>query len=129
MMISQRKKDEGIYCCAYACTNTPAPKKGGLCSKHYARKRKNIDPVYDRYNKFIYKSKRRGLANSVTLEEFRAFCKRTGYIINKGYRGQSATIDRRCNAHGYHIWNMQILTNRANASKGNRTRDDFVCPF
>ena len=130
MTISERKKTEGIYCCAYACTNDPVVKKGGLCHKHYARKLKERDPVYARFNQFRSKSTSRGIENSVTIEEFRAFCKRTGYIVNKGYRGQIATIDRRCNAHGYHIWNMQLMSNRANARKGNRYNgDNFDCPF
>lgn len=136
MRISQNKKAKGIYCCAYHCTEKPVPRKGGLCHKHYARKLKERDPVYARYNQFRSKSKSRGIENSVTLEQFRKFCNDNRYIADydgvpfKGRRGQNATIDRRCNAHGYHLWNMQILTNRQNASKGNRFNgDDFDCPF
>ena len=56
-----------------------------------------------------------------------------GYL-KKGVRGLAATVDRRCNIHGYHLWNMQIMTNRANASKGNRFQGDNFngpnyCPF
>jgi len=130
MKLSERKKKEGKQCCAYQCTNTPIARKAGLCHKHYARRLKERDPVYARFNQWKSKATFRGIVNSVTLEEFRAFCKRTGYILTKGYRGQSATIDRRCNAHGYHIWNMQLMTNRANASKGNSFNgDEFDCPF
>lgn len=135
MVLSKSKKEEGRLCCAYACKNPPVKKLGGLCHKHYQRKRKELDPVARRYNNFKCKSKSRGIDNTVTLEEFRHFCKRTGYILVKGRRGQNATIDRLCNAHGYHLWNMGLKTNRANASKGNRfsgpnfggPSDD--CPF
>ena len=128
--ISASKKKEGVHCCAYACTNSPHKRKGGLCHKHYARKRKFIDPIYTRYNKFKAKAKKRAIECSVTHEEFRAFCHRTGYIIKKGMRGLNSTIDRRCNVHGYYVWNMQLLSNRKNASKGNRFRgNEFDCPF
>lgn len=118
--VSISKKKEGRQCCAYACKNKPIKKLGGLCYKHYRRKRRKLDPVYCRYNNFKGNAKKRNIVFTITLQEFRFFCKQTGYIITKGKRGQNATIDRRCNAHGYHLWNIQLLTNRANASKGNR---------
>ena len=117
--ISLIKKKEGRFCCAYGCSNNPVKKLGGLCSKHYRRKRRIIDPVYCRYNGFKGNAKKRNIDFFVKLKEFRFWCDFTGYIVTKGKRGQNATIDRRCNAHGYHIWNMQLLTNKRNASKGN----------
>lgn len=117
MVLSSIKKEAGIYCCAYACNETPQKKKGGLCHKHYKRKRRKIDPIGVRYNDLRQSTKRRGKVIHFTLEEFRKWCKRTRYL-SKGNRGQAATLDRRCNAHGYYLWNMQILSNRRNASKG-----------
>lgn len=122
--ISEAKKQAGLYCCAYNCTNEPIKKKGGLCHKHYARKRREEDPIYSRYNQFKCRAKQRNKSFSITLEQFKDFCKRTGYLVDKGKRGQNATIDRIKNKYGYHIWNIQLLTNRQNASKG--TSD---CPF
>lgn len=120
MVLSHRKKIEGIYCCAYSCRNKPVAKKAGLCHKHYARRIKERDKVYDRYANFKRNALRRGKEFTITLDEFRFFCQRTGYIINKGYRGMNATIDRRCNIHGYHIWNIQILTLSQNSRKGSK---------
>lgn len=116
--ISSAKKLAGVKCCAYGCNSKPVYKKGNLCHKHYRRKLRASDPVQIRYADFCYKARSRGKENTITLEEFRNFCERTGYIITKGKRGQNATLDRRCNVHGYHIWNLQLLTNRQNASKG-----------
>lgn len=128
--ISLQKKKEGRYCCAYGCTNKPIKKKGGLCHKHYARKIRELDPVQARYNQFKGNARKRNKEFTITIEEFRHFCKRTGYILKKGNRGQNATIDRRCNAHGYHLWNIQLLTNRQNARKGDGFNgDEFDCPF
>lgn len=130
MKTSEDKKKKGVNCCAYGCSNKPVSKLGGLCPKHYQRKRKEVDPVGVRYFQFVGKAKSRNIPCSVSLPEFRHFCKIHNYIIQKGRRGQNATIDRRCNIHGYHLWNMTILSNRANASKGNRfSGNNFDCPF
>ncbi len=126
MELSSNKKKDGVYCCAYACRNKPICKKGGLCHKHYARLLKERDPVSVRYNQFKSRALQRGKKFGVTLDQFRNFCKRTGYL-SKGMRGQNATIDRRCNLHGYYIWNMQILSLKHNASKGTGPSAD--CPF
>lgn len=115
---SERKKKAGRYCCAYACSNEPVQKKGGLCHKHYRRKRRATDPVGVRYQDFKKNALDRGKEFRITLNEFRAWCNETGYIIQKGRRGQSATVDRIRNSEGYHLGNLQLLTNRANASKG-----------
>ena len=115
--ISQAKKEAGRYCCAYGCTNDPVYKKGGLCHNHYRKKTKALNPVFDRYRSFKDNAVRRGKGFSVTLEEFKQFCKETGYIIVKGRRGFAATIDRPNNLEGYHINNMDILSLRANARK------------
>lgn len=117
MVLSPSKKKAGVFCCAYGCHNKPADRKGGLCHKHYKRKRRANDPIGVRYNDLVGSCKRRGKTLHFTLEEFRAWCKLNNYM-SKGRRGQVATLDRRCNAHDYYLWNMRIISNRANASKG-----------
>ena len=124
--ISQKKKDLGLKCCAYACRNDAIARKGGLCHKHYARKRRVEKPIETRFFQFKGNAKARNKDFSITLAQFRAFCQRTEYL-SKGQRGQNATIDRRCNAQGYHIFNIQLLTNKQNASKGSKPSAD--CPF
>lgn len=121
---SQTKKKAGRFCCAYACENKPIDKKGGLCHKHFARKRREEDPVGTRYLQFKGNARTRNKVFTITPEQFNNFCEENQYIVKKGRRGQNATIDRIKNKFGYHIWNIQILTNRRNASKG--TSD---CPF
>ena len=122
--ISEAKKKAGRLCCAYACRNEPIKKKGGLCHKHFARKRREKDPVYSRYNQFKGNATKRNKPFEITLQQFRDFCNKTGYCIEKGKRGQNATIDRINNKAGYSIDNIQLLTNRQNASKGSKD-----CPF
>lgn len=121
---SEAKKKQGKYCCAYNCKNKPIEKKGGLCHKHFARKRREEDPVYTRFHQFKNNAKRRGKQFDITLEQFRQFCKDTGYIVEKGKRGANCTIDRIDNNKGYTLDNIQFLTRKQNSSKG--TSD---CPF
>jgi len=128
--ISNAKKEEGRYCCAYACRNAPVRKKGGLCHKHYARKLRHKDPIQVRYNQLRSSARQRGREVRFTLEEFRQWCHRHGYLTIKGNRGYNATLDRRCNTQDYYLWNLQLMSHRSNASKGNRTNgDNFECPF
>lgn len=115
--ISLSKKAAGTYCCAYGCTNNGIAKKAGLCHKHYARKTRALDPVYARYNQMKCAATQRKISFLITIDQFRAFCNQTGYIVNKGYRGMVATIDRIDNNRGYSIDNIQIMSLRANVHK------------
>ena len=115
--ISEAKKKQGLYCCAYSCKNKPHPKKKGMCHKHYSIYRHIVDPVYNRFVNFRGNALRRLKEFTITLEEFRDFCERTGYIIEKGKRGRNCTIDRRKNEFGYHIWNIQIKSHKSNIVK------------
>lgn len=123
-----------MYCCAYACTNEPVYKKGGLCHKHYRNYRKALDPVADRYNLWKCSATQRGKSFDVTLEEFRKFCETTGYILTKGMRGKNATIDRTLVTDGYNMENISLMTLRANARKWHeedkqRIQEEAECPF
>lgn len=117
MKISDIKKAKGVHCCAHGCKKQPVPRKGGLCHSHYRKKRKEIDPVYDRYNSFKSKAIQRGKPFEVTLEEFRKFCQETGYIVTKYCRGKNASIDRQDNSKGYSIDNMELMSLRDNIKK------------
>ncbi|MDP2687548.1 MAG: hypothetical protein Q8O62_10015 [Aequorivita sp.] len=132
--ISEAKKEKGRYCCAYACSNDAVARKGGLCHKHYRLKRKNIDPVYDRYNLWKCSATQRGKSFVVSLEEFRDFCIETGYILKKGMRGKNATLDRDDVLEGYLMQNITIMTLRANVKKWHtedkkRIEERAECPF
>jgi len=128
--ISEAKRIEKIYCCAYSCKSKPNAKKLGLCHKHYAIYRRIKDPVYDRYVNFKGNALRRGKSFEITLQEFRDWCEEKRYIVDKGMRGKNCTIDRIRNWEGYNINNIQLLTNKANIEKYHKIdklTDD--CPF
>lgn len=127
--ISEAKKKEGKQCCAYACKNAPVAKKGGLCHKHYARKLRERDPVYARFNQFKSNATRRGKPVEIDLEFFRKFCDDTGYIVIPGMRGRNATIDRIKNSEGYKPGNIQLMTHRQNIQKFHNQDKLEDCPF
>jgi hypothetical protein len=93
---------------------------------HYARLRREIDPIYARFNQFKCNAKRRGKDFNITIDQFREFCAKTGYLT-KGKRGMNATIDRIDNSKGYHIENIQLLTLKQNVSK--YYEEDRELPF
>lgn len=71
--------------------------------------------------------KRRGIPNIVTLEQFRKFCRDTGYIQKKGRKKRDLCIDRIRNDEGYHINNIRAITNIENLIKARK--EDKACPF
>lgn len=130
---SEAKKKAGVYCCAYNCTKKPHEKKKGMCHMHYQRYRKIIDPVYDRYKNFKHNAIRRCKDFTITLEQFREFCEKERYILDKGKRGRNCTIDRIDNRHGYHISNIGIKSAIANTKKyheiDKHQQEEDDCPF
>jgi len=61
--------------------------------------------------------KRRNIETTLTLDEYREFAVRTGYIAKKGRYKFSLHMDRREEDKGYHIWNIQALPNSVNVAK------------
>lgn len=57
----------------------------------------------------------------LTFAEFERFCYETKYMAGKGRQRKSFTIDRRDNAKGYTIDNIQMLTKSANSTKRTKT--------
>lgn len=129
--ISEAKRKAGKECCAYCCKSKPNAKKLGLCHKHYAIYRRQKDPVYDRFVNFKGNALRRKKEFTITLEQFREFCEKTGYIVKKGMRGARCSVDRINNSLGYSIDNIQLLTIQKNIEKYNTTdknHEDYT-PF
>lgn len=125
--ISEAKKLAGIHCCAYGCKNDPIKKKCGLCHKHYSIHSRIKDPVLNRYVNFRGNALRREKEFTITLQEFRDFCQKTGYIIEKGKRGRNCSIDRINNNQGYHIENVQIMS-AINNTKKYHNEDKILTP-
>lgn len=62
-------------------------------------------------------AKARGIEFTITFPQWEEFCRRTEYHIHHGRQANGLTVDRVDGAHGYHHWNIQVLTNSENAGK------------
>ena len=65
-------------------------------------------------------ARRRKLPFTLTVQEFKDWCLKTGYLEKKGNQPHSLTIDRIDWNEGYHIWNIQPLTHAENSEQGAR---------
>jgi hypothetical protein len=98
------------------CTNkTTGTTK--LCSTCRSRKCRKADPVRYAYNNLRNHAEARGILFTITLDQFREFCRKVNYIGFKGRSAESYTIDRRHEDIGYHIDNIQVLSNSNNVKK------------
>jgi hypothetical protein len=91
--------------------------KNGLCSTCRSRKCRAADPVRYAFNNIRNRAKQRGLAFTITLDQFRKFCIKTRFMAGKGRSADSYTIDRIYNGVGYHIDNIQVLRKGDNVRK------------
>lgn len=89
----------------------------GYCSTCRSKKCRDKDPVRYAFNNIRNRAKQRGLAFTITLEQFRQFCIKTRFIAGKGRSSESYTIDRIYNGVGYHIDNIQVLRKCDNVRK------------
>jgi hypothetical protein len=55
---------------------------------------------------------------SITLADFKAWCKETGYMETRGMEPTSMTIDRKDHSKGYSIDNIQLMTHLENSTNG-----------
>jgi hypothetical protein len=110
-----RKKKLGL-CARYGCLK-PAGKKKKYCPCHHHQALKRRDPISYIYSHRKQRAKARGHEWTLTLENFRDWCEWTGYHHNTGRTSESASIDRRLNQYGYHVWNLACVPLGANAAK------------
>ena len=88
------------------------------CWKCQSRFLKERHPETYVLNAMRNRARQRKLPFTVTLVEFRQFCRETGYLERRGREPESATIDRIDHDKGYHIWNIQILSHEENSANG-----------
>lgn len=113
------KKCKTKYC------RNDAAKHRTICEKCKSRLLKERHPITYHFNALRNNAKRRGKEFNLTIEEFKEFCKKTGYMELKGKNGSDLSIDRRENRKGYVMNNIQAITLSENTVK----RNTVDCPF
>jgi hypothetical protein len=113
---------EGL-CPVKGCRNAPGVKKGGLCNKHHQRLFKHRHPQAWGFNIIKAKSKRRGIAFTISFDYYCGLTDAYAYHEQKPEEhGDWLTIDRRDITKGYEPGNLRILTHSENVAAGNAER-------
>lgn len=110
------KKKRGL-CIQKGCSNPGNSKKAHLCHKHYHNRRKQLDPAGHCFEILKSNAKRRGHEFGITIEQWREWCDKTGYIKKKGRLASCITVDRIDPTRGYFIDNIQPMRNSDNVRK------------
>ena len=100
-----------------------------MCRKCYNKHLRTQNPVKYSYQTLKDNSKRRNKEFNLTLEEFTEFCIKTDYLIGKGKRKESYSIDRRDNTKGYTLDNIRIMTLSENSRKSTKTLEVYYCEY
>lgn len=89
-----------------------------VCSKCQTAELRRKHPCTYILNALRLGARRRGIPCSLTLEEFKEFCRETNYVELRGTAEDSLTIDRIDPNEGYHAWNMRVLSHKENSAQG-----------
>jgi hypothetical protein len=117
-----------MKCITPYCRNE-ARKGRKICSKCWMRIYKERYPEAYFFNLLRCNAKRRGKEFTLTIEQFKDFCNKTGYLEDKGKNGNSMSIDRIDSEKGYTIDNIRILTLSNNTAKERNKYKIDNCPF
>ena len=105
-----------MKCSTPNCTNKAAPFRT-ICHKCRSKKYKEKHPFEYWFNALRNNARRRGKEFTLTIEEFKEFCKQTGYDEKKGKTTTSLSIDRIRPGEGYSAKNIQAITLSENSYK------------
>lgn len=114
-----------MKCIVEDCNNERANTKRGsylLCWKHRSQKLRRDNPATYYLNMLRQSAARRGIKFSLTVDQFKDFCGRTGFLKKRGQGPKDMTIDRKDPMQGYEINNIQMIEHRLNSSLGGKHR-------
>lgn len=114
---SKAEKCAGKWCRNKAAINNTG-RRLRLCWKCRSRQLKERHPETYVLNAIRQKAKKRKLAFTITLAEFKKWCEETGYLQMRGTNPDSMTVDRIDHDKGYHIWNIRPLSHAENSENG-----------
>lgn len=110
-------------CIVRFCRGKCGKSNGRFCRRCRDRRYKALRPHAYALNKLRSNARQRGKEFTITHEEWVDWCSKHGFLDKAGKGAGDLTVDRRDHTQGYHIWNIQPLTNSANATKGNYERN------
>jgi hypothetical protein len=90
------------------------------CYKCKSRRYRANHPIRYAFEDLKVSAKKRSIQFDLSLSDFEAWCKKTGYADSKGVTRLTHHCDRIRHTEGYNINNIQLLTERENIQKRNR---------
>lgn len=111
-----RKRAAGI-CKHFGCTNPIRHKYATDCNTCSSRKQRLANPVNYAYHMLKKSAIKRNIEFKLTLEEFTAFDRETGYVERMGRSNESLTVDRIKSSKGYEVGNIRALSYEDNVSR------------
>jgi hypothetical protein len=89
-----------------------------VCWKCHSRKLKQRHPATYVLNFLRNRARQRKIPFTITLVEFRQFCRETNYLELKGRTPEALSIDRKDHDKGYHLWNICVRNFQENCVNG-----------
>lgn len=119
-----------MKCWTRGCKNE-ARKNNHYCGSCKVKKYRAKYPLKYIYDTIKMNAKRRRKEFTLTFNQFKEFCNKTGYDKFKGKTADSLSIDRKDTTKGYTFDNIQAITLRDNTIKRNEElpKIDENCPF
>jgi hypothetical protein len=119
-----------MKCQTEDCTNESREHRK-LCYKCAKRKHREKYPLKYIYDTVKANAKRRGKEFTLTFDEFKEFCMKTGYDEKKGKTPDSLSIDRREPLNGYSKDNIRAITLSDNTKVRNDPTYEVkeICPY
>ncbi len=115
------------------------PAKHRLCAMHAKELSRLRNPIKTTFVEKRSNAKRRGVAWTLTLEQYTEVVMQQEYMDNRGHERHCLHLDRIDHTRGYEVSNLQIITCAENVAKGNKERrkgyvhipevGDDNCPF
>lgn len=105
-------------CSVKGCVKlVPPAQKSNKCPRHRLVVFRSKHPLAYWWGNLKRRARERETAFSLTLSEYTAFARDTGYDKARGKSSLSLSINRIDSGLGYHSWNINVLTLRENSRK------------
>jgi hypothetical protein len=118
------KPKSTLVCCVAWCKNPPKCfwRRGRIytapyCHKCYSRRWRANNPEKYAYEALKDSAKKRSIPFTLGFAEFKEWCQQTGYASQKGFARLTIHCDRIRDNEGYHINNIQVLSQGDNIRK------------
>jgi len=117
--VTAAKKTARGKCIVYQCRRVAARDRH-VCHTCRDRMWRAAHPEHHLWNNLKKSARKRGVEFTLTVDEFKEFCRENNFVAKVGRGPEDATVDRRDPRQGYHKGNLRVLSNVENATIGGK---------